>query len=172
MKTPTGMRKRICTTASFTYNFATRQMYIFMHCLDEPACANFLAAIENGTTFPNPFLVPALIIQFNLEAHLFYVDHYLDRIYMLELQLRICQNRKRNAAFMDMEFNEMTKDLYQVISKLASVVTACSTTQRQCAFLDDVAVSYYRMAMENGFEEGEAREVKDMLIDNLAQLRD
>jgi hypothetical protein len=166
-----GIITGICTCASFTYHFPTRQMYAFMHCLPERTCESFCTAIEQGSLRQTPFLVPNLIIQFNLDTRLNSLEIYHETIYGLERDLNVRYSNEERGDFREMGFEVLIKEVNRVTTNLAYISFACQGTTRQLSFLDSVAERYHTMALLNDIPELEADEVKRVLLENQAYLR-
>lgn len=143
-------------------------MYIFMHCLDDPRCKDFATAIEHGAAQKTTFLIPSLLIHYNLDGRLKSLNEAHDDIYNFERKLGIRYGHKEGLEFARTDFGSMSKALNAISTHLVYMGWSCQTTTRQLEFLDDVAEKYNHLAVHNGFSKDEAEVTKTTLLENQA----
>ncbi|PVI04357.1 hypothetical protein DM02DRAFT_187308 [Periconia macrospinosa] len=158
--------------ASFTYHFPTRRMDVFMHCRDDFRWDERVIAFErNAAELKSPFLIPSLLIRFNLGTRLISLDSFHEKIYQLERKLNIRYDEHSAVDFTNTDFEMMTKNTNRLNTNLAYLVWAVKSTKRELDFLDDVARRYYSMAVDNGIDQAEAEKNMSQLLENQAYLR-
>ncbi|KAH8731933.1 hypothetical protein GQ44DRAFT_698214 [Phaeosphaeriaceae sp. PMI808] len=166
-----GAINHVCIGASFTYHFPSKQVYLFIHGLAHMNYDRFLYSIENGAVAESAFLIPSLIVQFNLEERLKALNLWQDKIYWNERKLGIRFDHHDNPDPTSVDYNTLSKDLNAANTNLAYVSWSCKNTIRQLDFMDEVANLYRSKAVRNGTSYEQAAEVEKMLLEAHAHLR-
>ncbi|KAH6864282.1 hypothetical protein B0T12DRAFT_25565 [Alternaria alternata] len=166
-----GAMSHVCVSASFTYDFSTKHMYIFMHGLASNNYDRFSYAIQGGASSMSAFLVPSIIVRFNLEQRVKALNLWQDKIYWNERRIGIRFDHYDNPELSSIDFSTLSKDLNAVNTNLAFIVLLCKSTTRMLEFLDQVARRYKRQADNNGVPEDESTEIEQLLLDTNSELR-
>ncbi|RYN34544.1 hypothetical protein AA0119_g12375 [Alternaria tenuissima] len=166
-----GAMSHVCVSASFTYDFSTKHMYIFMHGLASNNYDRFSYAIQGGASSMSTFLVPSIIVRFNLEQRVKALNLWQDKIYWNERRIGIRFDHYDNPELSSIDFSTLSKDLNAVNTNLAFIVLLCKSTTRMLEFLDQVARRYKRQADNNGVPEDESTEIEQLLLDTNSELR-
>lgn len=153
-------------------------MFIFLHCQHYSNWGKILVAIRrNSQDLKTPFLIPSLIIRFNLDHQIVDLDFVHEQIYESERSLNIRYDEhsaislNNTSLFMNMNFERMTKSVSRLSTNLGHLAWSVKERKRQLDFLDDVAERYLVIAAKNGFDRAEAEEVKNQLLENQEYLR-
>ncbi|CAN9125830.1 unnamed protein product [Alternaria alternata] len=117
------------------------------------------------------FLVPSIIVRFNLEQRVKALNLWQDKIYWNERRIGIRFDHYDNPELSSIDFSTLSKDLNAVNTNLAFIVLLCKSTTRMLEFLDQVARRYKRQADNNGVPEDESTEIKQLLLDTNSELR-
>lgn len=166
-----GAMSHVCVSASFTYDFSTKHMYIFMHGLASNNYDRFSYAIQGGASGISAFLVPSIIVRFNLEQRVKALNLWQDKIYWNERRIGIRFDHYDNPELSSIDFSTLSKDLNAVNTNLAFIVLLCKSTTRMLEFLDQVARRYKSQADNNGVPEDESTEIEQLLLDTNSELR-
>lgn len=117
------------------------------------------------------FLVPSIIVRFNLEQRVKALNLWQDKIYWNERRIGIRFDHYDNPELSSIDFSTLSKDLNAVNTNLAFIVLLCKSTTRMLEFLDQVARRYKRQADNNGVPEDESTEIEQLLLDTNSELR-
>jgi len=166
-----GAMSHVCISASFTYDFSTRHMYIFMHGLASNNYDRFSNVIQEGASSASAFLIPSIIVRFNLERIVKALNLWQDRIYWHERRVGIRFDHHDNPELSSIDFSTLSKDLNAANINLAYVVWSCKSISRMLDFLDQVAKRYKRQAIAKKIPEDDATEIEQLLLDSHAQMR-
>jgi hypothetical protein len=166
-----GAMSAVCVGASFTYHFPSRHMYVFMHGLASINYDRFSYAIQEGAASITTFLIPSIIVRYNLEQRVVSLKLWQDKIYWHERKLGIRFDHHDNPDLASIDFTILSKDLNAANTNLAYIAWSCKSTTRMLDFLDQVAKRYRTQAMNNGFSDDEATEIELLLLDSHAHMR-
>jgi hypothetical protein len=166
-----GAMNHVCVGASFTYHFPSKHMYLFIHGLASNNYDRFAASIEGGAANESAFLIPSIIVQFNLEQRSKALNLWQDKIYWNERKLGIRFDHYDDPDLASIDYTTLSKDLNAANINLAYVFWSCKSTVRQLAFMDEVAKRYRIQAVKNGIPDEQAAEVEQLLFDSHAHLR-
>lgn len=166
-----GAMSHVCVSASFTYDFSTRHMYIFMHGLASNNYDRFSYAIQGGAASTSAFIVPSIIVRFNLEQRVKALNLWQDKIYWHERRIGIRFDHHDNPELSSIDFSTLSKDLNAANTNLAYIVWLCKSTTRMLDFLDQVAKRYKRQADANKISEDDSTEIEQLLLDTHSELR-
>jgi hypothetical protein len=161
----------VCVCASFTYHFPTKHMYMYVHGLASKSYDQFSHLIENGAADESAFLVPSIIIEFNLDRRLNALNLWQDKVYWNERKLGIRFDHHDNPNPASIDYVTLSKDLNAANTNLAYVVWSCRNTARQLTFMDEIAKRYRTQAVKNGMSDEKAAEVENLLLESHAHLR-
>jgi hypothetical protein len=156
--------------ASFTYHFPSRHMYIFMHGLASINYDRFSYAIEEGAASTTAFLIPSIIVRYNLEQRVKALNLWQDKIYWHERKLGIRFDHHDNPDLASIDFTTLSKDLNAANTNLAYIIWSCKSTTRMLEFLNQVAKKYRTQATENEVPDDEAAEVELLLLESHAHM--
>ena len=146
-------------------------MYVFMHGADSDNYTALSHAIERRAATHTSFLVPSLVIRWNLEQRTESLNHWHDRLYWHERKLGIRFDDLFKPDPAKLDYTTLSKDLNAANTRLAYAIWACKATVRQLDFLDSVAKRYRTQAVRIGLSEADADEVEILLNETHAQLR-
>ena len=143
-----------------------------MHALSSSILSSFEDAIlASRLTQTTPFLIPSLLIQFNL-------DFWLKRLRVAHADIYNCEKlmgtRYDQPGDVDvgtLGIGRISKVLHAVTADLAFMAWVGKNADRQLEFLDGVAEKYADQAVLNGIEQEEADRVKVLLLETHAHLR-
>ncbi|KAG9193670.1 hypothetical protein G6011_03705 [Alternaria panax] len=166
-----GAPANVCVGASFTYDFSTSHMYIFMHGLASNNYDRLSYTIEQGAASESAFLIPSIIVRFNLERIVKALNLWQDRIYWHERKLGIRFDHHDNPEISSIDFSTLSKDLNAANTNLAYIVWCCKSTTRMLNFLDQVAERYRRQAIANKMMEEKSAAIEQLLLDTHAHMR-
>jgi hypothetical protein len=166
-----GAMSHVCVGASFTYHFQSRHMYVFMHGLASINYDRFSYAIEEGAASTTAFLIPSIIVRYNLEQRVKALNLWQDKIYWHERKLGIRFDHHDNPDLANIDFTTLSKDLNAANTNLAYIVWSCKSTTRMLDFLDQVAMRYRTQATQNEVPDDEAAEIEILLLDSHAHMR-
>lgn len=161
----------VCVGVSLTYHFPTKRMHIFMHGLASKNYDHFSQAIEAGASNSTAFLIPSIIVRYNLEQRLNSLNVWQGRVYWYERKVGIRSDHHDNPDLTSIDFTTLSKDLNAANTNLAYVVWSCKSTTRMLDFLDQVAKKYRTQAVKNGMQEEDAAETEQLLLETHAHLR-
>ena len=142
-----------------------------MHGLASRNYDHFSHAIEAGAANTTAFLVPSMIVRYNLEQRLNALNLWQDRVYWHERKLGIRFDHHDNPDLTSIDFTTLTKDLNAANTNLAYVAWSCKSTARMLEFLDRVATRYEAQAIKNSVSADDASETKHLLLETHAHLR-
>jgi hypothetical protein len=166
-----GAGTQICISSSFTFDFKTRSMYVYMHGAN---CANYDAfshTIEKQAVSESSFFLPSTVIRWNLEQRTESLNHWHDRLYWHERKLGIRFDDLYKPDPTQLDYVTLSKDLNAANTRLAYAVWACRATARQLDFLDQVVQRYRVQAMSHGFSNSEVDDLEATLNQAHAHLR-
>ncbi|KAI4714078.1 hypothetical protein J4E89_001528 [Alternaria sp. Ai002NY15] len=166
-----GAMFHVCISASFTYDFSTKHMYIFMHGLASNNYDRFANVIQKGASSTSAFLLPSIIVRFNLEQRVKALNLWQDKIYWHERRVGIRFDHHDNPELSSIDFSTLSKDLNAANTNLAYAMWSCKSTTRMLDFLDQVAKRYKQQAVANKIPEEDAAEMEQLLVDTHAQMR-
>jgi len=146
-------------------------MYIFMHGLASNNYDRFSNVIQEGASSASAFLIPSIIVRFNLERIVKALNLWQDRIYWHERRVGIRFDHHDNPELSSIDFSTLSKDLNAANINLAYVVWSCKSISRMLDFLDQVAKRYKRQAIAKKIPEDDATEIEQLLLDSHAQMR-
>ncbi|KAF1833979.1 hypothetical protein BDW02DRAFT_355030 [Decorospora gaudefroyi] len=161
----------VCISASFTYHFPSKHMYIFMHGLASINYDRFSYAIQGGAASATAFLVPSVVVRYNLEQRVKALNLWQDKIYWHERKLGIRFDHHDNPDLANIDFATLSKDLNAANTNLAYIVWSCKSTTRMLDFLDQVAKRYRTQGTANGVSIDEVSEVELLLLEAHAHMR-
>lgn len=146
-------------------------MYTFMHGADCEHYDHLSQVIEKHATSESPFLIPSVIIRFNLEYRTESLNHWHDRLYWHErnIGIRFDDHYKPNVT--ELDYSTLSKNLNAANTRIAYTVWACKATARQLDFMDLVAARYREQAIRKGLPEDRAFEVEASMVEEHANLR-
>jgi hypothetical protein len=142
-----------------------------MHGLASINYDRFSYAIQEGAASTTAFLIPSIIVRYNLEQRVKSLNLWQDRIYWHERKLGIRFDHHDNPDLASIDFTTLSKDLNAANTNLAYVVWTCKSTTRMLDFLDEVARKYRAQATTNGTTDDEAAEVELLLLESQAHMR-
>jgi len=146
-------------------------MYIFMHGLATHNYDRFANAIQQGAASTSAFLIPSIIVQFNLERAVQALNSWHDKIYWHERKLGIRFDHHDNPPLSSIDFGKLSRDINAANTNLARIVLSCKSITRMLDFLDQVAKRYRIQAQANKIAEDESVEVEQLLLDSHAHMR-
>ncbi|KAH6881705.1 hypothetical protein BKA58DRAFT_6907 [Alternaria rosae] len=166
-----GAMSHVCISGSFTYDFSTKHMYVFMHGLASNNYDRFSNIIQEGASSTSAFLLPSIIVRFNLEQRVKALNLWQDKIYWHERRVGIRFDHHDNPELSSIDFSTLSKDLNAANTNLAYVMWSCKSTTRMLDFLDQIAKRYKQQAIANKISEDDAAEIEQLLVDAHAQMR-
>jgi hypothetical protein len=98
--------------------------------------------IEEGAVNDTAFLIPSIVIQFNLEKRVKALNVWQDETYWNERKLGIGFDHHDNTDSASINYTTLSKDLNATNTNLAYIAWSCKSTARQLAFMDQVATRY------------------------------
>jgi hypothetical protein len=146
-------------------------MYMYIHGLASQNYSNFSTDVENGAASESAFLVPSVIVQFNLEIRLKALNLWQDKIYWSERKLGIRFDHHDLPDLAGVDCIMLSKDLNAANINIAYSLWSGKNVSRQLTFMDDIAKQYKIQAIRNGVADEQAEAVKQLLMDRHAQLR-
>jgi FMN-dependent NADH-azoreductase len=146
-------------------------MYVFMHGLASNNYDRFSYAIQQGASSTSAFLIPSMIVRFNLEQRVKALNLWQDKIYWHERRVGIRFDHHDNPKLSSIDFSTLSKDLNAANTNLAYAMWSCKSTTRMLDFLDQVAKRYKTQAIANKTSEEDATEMEQLLIESHAQMR-
>jgi hypothetical protein len=146
-------------------------MYIFMHGLATRNYDRFSYAIQQGAASASAFLIPSIIVRFNLERIVKALNLWHDKIYWHERRVGIRFDHHDNPDPSSIDYTTLSKDLNAANTNLANIVWQCKSTTRMLDFLDQVAKRYKSKADANGRTEDESTGTEQLLLDSHAHMR-
>ena len=146
-------------------------MYIFMHGLASNNYDRFANVIQKGASSTSAFLLPSIIVRFNLEQRVKALNLWQDKIYWHERRVGIRFDHHDNPELSSIDFSTLSKDLNAANTNLAYAMWSCKSTTRMLDFLDQVAKRYKQQAVANKIPEEDAAEMEQLLVDTHAQMR-
>ncbi|KAL1799470.1 hypothetical protein ACET3X_003507 [Alternaria dauci] len=166
-----GAMSHVCVSASFTYDFSTKHMYVFMHGLASNNYDRFSYAIQGGASSTSAFLIPSIIVRFNLEQRVKALNLWQDKIYWNERKIGIRFDHYDNPELSSIDFSTLSKDLNAANTNLAFIILLCKSTTRMLEFLDQVARRYKSQADSMKVAQEESVELEQLLLETNAELR-
>ncbi|KAI4917143.1 hypothetical protein J4E90_003650 [Alternaria incomplexa] len=166
-----GTGSLVCVSASFTYDFSARHMYIFMHGLASYNYDRFSSVIEEGASSASAFLVPSIIIRHNLVRRVKALNLWQDKIYWFERRVGIRYDHQDNPELSSIDFSTLSKGLNGATINIAHITWLCKSTTRMLDFLDEVTKRYRKQAIANNVSEDDAIEIEQLLNDSHAHMR-
>ncbi|KAI4938048.1 hypothetical protein J4E85_000487 [Alternaria conjuncta] len=142
-----------------------------MHGLATHNYDRFANAIQQGAASTSAFLIPSIIVQFNLERAVQALNSWHDKIYWHERKLGIRFDHHDNPPLSSIDFGNLSKDINAANTNLARIVLSCKSIARMLDFLDQVAQRYRTQADANKIDKDESTEVEQLLIDSHAHMR-
>ncbi|KAI4628153.1 hypothetical protein J4E80_002291 [Alternaria sp. BMP 0032] len=142
-----------------------------MHGLATHNYDRFANAIQQGAASTSAFLIPSIIVQFNLERAMQGLNSWHDKIYWHERKLGIRFDHHDNPPLSSIDFGKLSKDINAANTNLARVVLSCKSVTRMLDFLDQVAKRYRTQADANKIDNDESTEVEQLLLDSHAHMR-
>ena len=146
-------------------------MYIFMHGLASNNYDRFANVIQKGASSTSAFLLPSIIVRFNLEQRVKALNLWQDKIYWHERRVGIRFDHHDNPDLSSIDFGRLSRDLNAANTNLAYAMWSCKSTTRMLDFLDQVAKRYKQQAVANKMSEDDAAEIEQLLVDAHAQMR-
>jgi hypothetical protein len=142
-----------------------------MHGLASNNYDRFSYAIQGGAASTSAFIVPSIIVRFNLEQRVKALNLWQDKIYWHERRIGIRFDHHDNPELSSIDFSTLSKDLNAANTNLAYIVWLCKSTTRMLDFLDQVAKRYKRQADANKISEDDSTEIEQLLLDTHSELR-
>jgi hypothetical protein len=168
---PTPSMNKICVAASYTFDFKTSQMYVYMHAQQSYYLERFWDLIESGVVEQTYFLLPSLIVKQNLDIWTRLLNKYQNHIVQFETTLGVRYDRFFPMDPNSIDFDRVSQGLNSAITNLAFGTWHCKTTAKLLDFLDEIASKYREMALKNEFPREKAEEVERLLLDTHKYLR-
>ncbi|CAN9227029.1 unnamed protein product [Alternaria sp. RS040] len=156
---------RVLDYKAATYVFAIPQLPSFLRHRSPKAMRKQYLSKEQG------YIVPSIIVRFNLEQRVKALNLWQDKIYWNERRIGIRFDHYDNPELSSIDFSMLSKDLNAVNTNLAFIVLLCKSTTRMLEFLDQVARRYKRQADDTGIPEDESTEIEQLLLDTNSELR-
>ncbi|KAH7411821.1 hypothetical protein DE146DRAFT_255853 [Phaeosphaeria sp. MPI-PUGE-AT-0046c] len=161
----------VCFGASFTYHFPTRHMYIYIQGLASTNYHRFAESVERGSAKESAFLIPSMLIQFNIEQRQVSLGIWADLVYWNERKLGIRSDHADVSDPIDIDYTTLSKELNAANTSLAYHAWSGRHTARQLLFMDQVANRYRVQAVKNGILDEAAAEVEQLLLETHSHLR-
>jgi hypothetical protein len=161
-------------SASFTYSFENRCMYIYLHTanfVDAPLFSNSIDICKFGGSGPSPFLLPSAIVKDRLQKEVRRLVWADDEIAQHERSMGVTRDYHSDVDVRTVDYSALSRAINSLNTNLAWTAHSCKCTERLLQFMDSVVVRYRALATENGISNDEALEVEQSLLNSHAFLR-
>lgn len=146
-------------------------MYIFMHGLAGTNLDSFAHAIEAGAANASAFLIPSIIVRYNLEQLGKSLSRWHEQIYQHERTLGIRFDHHDKVDLTKLDFTSLSRNLNAANIHLAYIAWCCKSTARLLEFMDQVTERYRQLARNHNEPEDEILHVTYLLLETHAHLR-
>ncbi|USP72805.1 hypothetical protein yc1106_00079 [Curvularia clavata] len=166
-----GALDYVCAGLSLTYHFPSRHMYVFMHGLATYNLDQFMQNIQDGAANASAFLIPSIIVRYNLNLLGKVITRWHDMIYWHERTLGIRFDHHDNVDLASLDFTSLSKNLNAANTQLAYIAWSCRSTARLLDFMDQVTERYRQKALAHNEPEDEVSHITHLLFETHAHLR-
>jgi hypothetical protein len=142
-----------------------------MHGLATGTFDHFAEEILGGIANASAFLVPSVMIRYNLSELGKATARWHDQIYWHERTLGIRYDHHDDIDLANLDFTSLSRNLNGANTQLAYIAWSCKSIARLLAFLDEVVERYRQQAVAHNEPEDEVSQVTNLLLETHARLR-
>jgi hypothetical protein len=163
-----------CFAASFTYDFASRCMYVFLQTYGTEGGPSFSEDVNIrrfGNQDQSPFLIPSAMVKAHLETRVRSLERKKEEIYQLEHGMGVRQDFPNKVNLYQLDYDYLTRQINKLNSDLAWTTHSCRRIGRLLDFMDCIATRYEEQANLAGVSSVEFLGVGRQLRNSHAYLR-
>lgn len=142
-----------------------------MHGLANKNYDHFTHDIQDGAANASAFLIPSIIIRYNLEQLGKSITWWHDQIYWHERTLGTRSDHHDSVDLASLDFTSLSRNLNAANTHLAYIAWSCRSTARLLDFMDEVTERYRQQAVAHHEPENEVSHVTHLLLETHDHLR-